>query len=803
LNMSIKTIAIPVIIILMSLTTGYGQGLQTMGEIFDGSARDIASGYEVLYLAQGRNLAILDPETGLRTHNFNDEPYPHPLVAVEFDKEANRLFVATERHVYIHDKSANLVRVWENEHEKTIGDIECVFEDQVMLVILSDQVVLVDYSSDTPSIVSSFGVPPGIMNFQRPHIALTRNGQMAYLTGFIIGQPIRNVNGLVIVDLDSENGYTEPLVYPTFWNPSAHYSSAGASALNVQVLENYKDENTYAFLACGLTGQLTVLDVTQPDAPFFVDRKLIFEGFPVFHVLLDNDASRLFVASANILHILDIQSLEVLGSRNTGFWNAGARDMALHYHGNRKQIWTATHYSVNFVINGMDVTTNQVTHPVRQWWISSSDGAVAVPEWHSVYIPTFGGIVRYDVSDETFPVAVNESYQPAVIGGVTEHIDIMFPDPDNRDHALLLTAPGVGGVQYWAVSKSNPNPSPPIWVVQKPAHWGSNPVYQNDVGHFRKNGVNYFLADLANRITDDVALQIYNTESGAWIDVIEQSPDLKANAHAILLFEEYAFVTCNGGFFVVDLSQLPHNASITDVVINDWNNDGRPNQTNGIMIRPDGAYVFVAHDPGVIQSYAFDKATGKVTGPLHILYGEGITGCTNRGRYFGPLDRLYVAGRGGNIMEIDACDPYNMKLLSVWNNGAYKGEMQDCHIYDFGYGPRVLAVKNNEGFAILKIDNSTSVQEEILPQNIILLVQNYPNPFNYSTAIRWQSLISGQTTLVIFDVLGKKVKTLVDDFKHQGEYTVHFDGGDISSGIYFYQLRVGEHITTNKLILTK
>jgi hypothetical protein len=375
--------------------------------------------------------------------------------------------------------------------------------------------------------------------------------------------------------------------------------------------------------------------------------------------------------------------------------------MALFVGDRKKQVWTATNWSVDYVINAVDVTTDRPVRAIAQWWISSSDGAVAVPEWNSVYLPTFGGVVRYDVSDLSHPVAVHESYQPAR-GFTIEHIDLMYPDPDDLDHALLLTAPGSGGIQYWPVSRVHPNPGPPTLVRRKPESWGDDPVYQNDVGHFRKDGVNYLLADLANRSTNEVALQIYNTSTGEWINVIERSDQLRANGHSILVHDEYAFVTCNGGFFVVDLSQLPHTATITDVVVNDWNDDGKPDQTNGIMISPRGEYLFIAHDPGVVQSFAFDAGTGTVSGPLDKLYGEGITGCTNRGRYFCQLDRLYIAARGGNILEIDARDPHNLALLSVWNNGAYRGEMQDCRIYDFGDGPRILAVKNNEGFAILK-----------------------------------------------------------------------------------------------------
>ena len=72
----------------------------------------------------------------------------------------------------------------------------------------------------------------------------------------------------------------------------------------------------------------------------------------------------------------------------------------------------------------------------------------------------------------------------------------------------------------------------------------------------------------------------------------------------------------------------------------------------------------------------------------------------------GERDFAYVAcGKAGQLTKLDITDPAELKLLSTWNNGGYFGEMQDCIVYDFGKGPRVLVVKNNEGFAIVDPDD--------------------------------------------------------------------------------------------------
>jgi len=93
------------------------------------------------------------------------------------------------------------------------------------------------------------------------------------------------------------------------------------------------------------------------------------------------------------------------------------------------------------------------------------------------------------------------------------------------------------------------------------------------------------------------------------------------------------------------------------------------------------------------------------------------------------------------------------------------------------------------------------VQSDI-PTNYSL-AQNYPNPFNPSTKISWQSPVSGRQTLKVYDVLGKKVVILVDEYKSAGSYEVEFDGSKLPSGVYFYQLKAGEFLSMKKMLLLK
>ena len=93
-------------------------------------------------------------------------------------------------------------------------------------------------------------------------------------------------------------------------------------------------------------------------------------------------------------------------------------------------------------------------------------------------------------------------------------------------------------------------------------------------------------------------------------------------------------------------------------------------------------------------------------------------------------------------------------------------------------------------------------EQEYLPKNYSLS-QNYPNPFNPSTSIQYAISSRQFVTLKVYDVLGREVMTLVDEYRNAGKYETEFNASQLSSGIYFYQLKVGEFVSTMKMILMK
>ncbi len=83
------------------------------------------------------------------------------------------------------------------------------------------------------------------------------------------------------------------------------------------------------------------------------------------------------------------------------------------------------------------------------------------------------------------------------------------------------------------------------------------------------------------------------------------------------------------------------------------------------------------------------------------------------------------------------------------------------------------------------------------------LEQNYPNPFNPSTKITYSIPKSSNVSLIIYDVLGNQVETLVNGVQNAGTYTLDWDASNYTTGVYFYQIKTDNFVSTKKMILMK
>lgn len=145
---------------------------------------------------------------------------------------------------------------------------------------------------------------------------------------------------------------------------------------------------------------------------------------------------------------------------------------------------------------------------------------------------------------------------------------------------------------------------------------------------------------------------------------------------------------------------------------------------------------------------------------------------------------------------------YSCGLSLVWDS------IPDFHDrWNFGpkFPVKILSVTNNDGYAN--------------QPNEFILYQNYPNPFNPSTKIRF--VVPGEVrnlkdfssqsprndnslvTLNVYDALGNEITILVNEEKSPGEYEVNFNAAELTSGLYFYRLKVGSFSETKKMLLLR
>jgi hypothetical protein len=123
----------------------------------------------------------------------------------------------------------------------------------------------------------------------------------------------------------------------------------------------------------------------------------------------------------------------------------------------------------------------------------------------------------------------------------------------------------------------------------------------------------------------------------------------------------------------------------------------------------------------------------------------------------------------------------------------------------------VAYITTNKGINTLVIpDDMLNIEDSqpvMLPGDYSLK-QNYPNPFNPLTTIQYSLPIKSHVSLVLYDILGRQVRTLVNSYQDIGNRSVRWDsknefGKHVSAGVYLYQIHAGEFVQTKKMVLLK
>jgi len=142
--------------------------------------------------------------------------------------------------------------------------------------------------------------------------------------------------------------------------------------------------------------------------------------------------------------------------------------------------------------------------------------------------------------------------------------------------------------------------------------------------------------------------------------------------------------------------------------------------------------------------------------------------------------------------KIKPANPFT-PFIGTARQGWWKMKFQDVSVADIGYV---------NGWGIRLMSTTGTGNETALPYKFEL-AQNYPNPFNPTTNIKYQIPKDANVNIRIYDMLGREVMTLVNEFKKPGMYEVALNGSKLSSGTYFYKITAGDFSEVKKMTLLK
>ncbi len=168
--------------------------------------------------------------------------------------------------------------------------------------------------------------------------------------------------------------------------------------------------------------------------------------------------------------------------------------------------------------------------------------------------------------------------------------------------------------------------------------------------------------------------------------------------------------------------------------------------------------------------------------------------------------------RGSNIKELYGKYIYaDFVTGNIWALDYKENSVTNKLLFNTDFNISTFGVNENHElyFAdytngkIYKFASSTTGINKSESINRYELEQNYPNPFNTSTVISFMLKEMSYVTLKVYDILGKEVAILMNEFKYPGTHRITFDGGNKSGGIYFYSLLTPTCVLTKKMIMIK
>jgi hypothetical protein len=216
---------------------------------------------------------------------------------------------------------------------------------------------------------------------------------------------------------------------------------------------------------------------------------------------------------------------------------------------------------------------------------------------------------------------------------------------------------------------------------------------------------------------------------------------------------------------------------------------------------PNGLYFDEKHNRILVCSYRTNSPIQAINisdSTVTILTNTNMSECD--GFTMDKYNRYYVTSWTTNsIYRFDSVFSNPPEL--VYHNNCGAADIS----YDSVHNVIAMPLQPCNRWGTLQVIPPIGIQKEgenLLPEKNKLF-QNYPNPFNPVTRINFDLPKQGLVTLKIYDVLGREVKTLINEVKSPGKYSVDFNATELSSSVYFYKLECNGFTNIKRMLLIK
>jgi len=407
--------------------------------------------------------------------------------------------------------------------------------------------------------------------------------------------------------------------------------------------------------------------------------------------------------------------------------------------------------------NKLEIIVNKRIYPLGEVWVYKGDGTV-YPGWPKSmgHVPASSAAVG-DIDNDNIMEIVAESYTGLYVwkangdsmpgfpfmmpnGDVNSYSSPVLVDVDNDNKKEIIFGTHVsGGGGYVYILKYNGTIFP-NWPKYT-SYWIYGPPA---VGYIDNDNI----LDIA--VGDQVMSATPVDKLYAW------------NVNGVSL----------SGFPISSL-----NAINIQVLLADIDND---NQTELIIDDNSapggqGQYLAFNHDGTPVSNWP--------------IYTNGSSFYVNPCLFDANRDGIIDMTGGGMSTSPQQTTIYIWNLQSPYN-------AQKMYVPMFQFNPR-----HNGVYGDLYLTNIKPVRNEI--PKTFSLEQNYPNPFNSSTIIKYNLPKSTDVLLVVYDITGKNISTLVNAYQNAGIYEINFEANNLTSGVYFYKIITDKFTETKKFILIK